>query len=458
MTAYRVIDDHDDLDNIGSHTHDEIDSHIESTPFLVVSGAVPPVTSSSARYLEAGTGIQITDNGPGGSFVIASTVDPVEFTFPNDLSVSLPNGKSFGRYGPGQTIPATGKTPAEVILLAIAEPLDPTVTLTASNILTSAFNTTGSVTTPITASYVINSAGASVSATSLQFRMGGVGPWTTLTTSTSNPLNYDHIFNADPFLTSTLNYQYTVTDTQSATNTATTNLTPQPYAAPTMSLTVSRTTPGGVTGETNTKREKGNTSSTITGTITRQRVNVPITSYSVQYSLNGSAWFDVPGLSSVSVSGNPASVTIPSTVHDDAALKNKSTLYYRVRVTDEYTTTNSSTTTITFLNVIFYGPSSIAPDATGVRSLPSKVFTDTTNPFNLETGDTYRHFTAALPNSFSVTEILDLDALNANITANYSLSTLNVDDGGGTSTSYKVYTMTNAIPYTSNHRHRITRA
>jgi len=158
------------------------------------------------------------------------------------------------------------------------------------------------------------------------------------------------------------------------------------------------------------------------------------------------------------VSGNPASVSIPSTVHDDVSMKNKTTLYYRVRVTDAYTTTNSSTTTVTFLSVIFHGPSSTAPDATGVRSLPSKVFTDTTNPFNLETGDTYRHFTVALPRSLSVTEILDLDALNANITANYSLSTLNVDDGGGNVTSYKVYTMTNAIPYTSNHRHRITRA
>lgn len=456
MTAYRVVEDHEELENVGTRTHNEIDSHIEQTSFLLVTGSVADIPPN-ARLL-SGSGVSIVDNGPGSTLVISASISPSEYVFPSDLSVSLPNGKSFGRYGPGQTIPATGKTPAEVILLAIAEPLDPTVNLTASNILTSAFNTTGSVTTPITASYVINSAGASVSTTSLQFRMGGSGPWTTLTTSTSNPLNYDHVFDADPFLTSTLNYQYTVTDTQSATNTATTNLTPQPYAPPTMSLSVARTTPGGVTGETNTKREKGNTSSTITGTITRQRVNVPITSYSVQYSFNGSSWSDVPGLSSVPVSGNPSSVTIPSTVHDDVNMKNKSTLYYRVRVTDEYTSTNSSTTTITFLNVIFYGPSSTPPDSISLRSLPSKSFTDSSNPFNLETGDAYRHFTIAIPSTLTVIEILDLDALNANITANYTLTTVNTEDAGGTVISYKMYTMTNAIPYTSNHRHRVTRA
>jgi hypothetical protein len=52
---------------------------------------------------------------------------------------------------------------------------------------------------------------------------------------------------------------------------------------------------------------------------------------------------------------------------------------------------------------------------------------------------------------------LDLDALNANITNNYILSQMQVDDAAGTSSSYNVYLMTNSIPYTNNHRHQVTR-
>jgi hypothetical protein len=65
-------------------------------------------------------------------------------------------------------------------------------------------------------------------------------------------------------------------------------------------------------------------------------------------------------------------------------------------------------------------------------------------------------FTVAVPATMSLTQVLDLDALNANITANYVLSTFNVNDGGGTPVSYKIYTLSNAIPYSSDHRHQIT--
>ena len=51
------------------------------------------------------------------------------YTFPSNLLVQLNNGKSWGRYVNGDTIPAAGKTVAEVILLAISEPT-PTPTAT----------------------------------------------------------------------------------------------------------------------------------------------------------------------------------------------------------------------------------------------------------------------------------------------------------------------------------------
>lgn len=72
MTAYRVIDDHSELGNIGTITHDEIDVHVNSTPFVIVSGTVDNVPVN-ARLLTAGSGIVITDEGPTGSIIITST-------------------------------------------------------------------------------------------------------------------------------------------------------------------------------------------------------------------------------------------------------------------------------------------------------------------------------------------------------------------------------------------------
>jgi hypothetical protein len=457
MTAYRVIEDHRELENIGSLTHDQLDSHVNKTPFVVVSGTSDPLPPNS-RYLEAGSGVTIIDKGAGAGLLIAATGSG-SYVFPTDLQVSLSGGKSFGRYLSGDTIPALGKTPAEVIVLAISEPIAPTISLIGANILTSAFNTTGSVDTTLTGSYTINSAGATVSSVSLQFRSGNVGPWNTLTSSPVDPINYDHVFSVGPFFSSILNYQYIVEDSAGGVATGSLNLTPQGYASPASSLNIAATSPGGITGETDLKREKGNVNSTLSGTITRQRVNVPITSYSVQYSTNNSTWTDVPGLSSVPVVGNPSSVTIPATVHYDMSLKSYSTVYYRIQVVDIYQTTNYSPTAVSFLNTIWHGPCGAPPiDSAGVRSLGSKVFTDTSNPFNLQTGTVYNNFTVAMPSTLSLTEVLDLDALNANITANYGGTTFNVTDGGGVATPYHVYTMTNAIPYTYNHRHQVKRA
>jgi len=452
MVAQRVIDDHKDLENIGELTHEELDTHVRQTPFMVLSGSGLPPT---ARYLEAGPRVAITDNGPGAGVTISTE----DYVFSNDLTVTLKNGRTFGRFGSGEQIPATGKTPAEVILMAINEPIDPTVGLTATNILTSAFNTTGFVATVLTGSHTINSSGANASTATLQFRIGDSGSWTTLSNSLTNPQGYSHIFEAEPFFTSTINYRYTVIDSQGAGATASAAIVPQAYSAPTVTLSVVRNTNGGITGESNTKREKGNVASTISGTITRQRVNVPITRYSVQYSTDGTNWSNVPDLTNVAVDNNPATVTIPNTIHDDDTLVDVGTLYYRVRTVDTYTISNSSTTTIRFFDAIWYGPSGTAPgDSAGVRALPSKIFSDGSNPFNLETGTTHRHFTVAVPSTLNITNVTDLDALNANITTSYVSSDMTVNNGGDQPKAYKVYTMTNAIAYSENHRHQVTRA
>lgn len=70
MTAIRVIDDHRELRGIGQLSHPQIDAYLLTSPWLVVSGASGPVPPT-ARVLQSGPGISITDTGPGGALVIS---------------------------------------------------------------------------------------------------------------------------------------------------------------------------------------------------------------------------------------------------------------------------------------------------------------------------------------------------------------------------------------------------
>ena len=360
-----------------------------------------------------------------------------------------------GRYTTGQSIPSTGKTPKDVIQLLAVEPINPTVSLTSSTMI--AFNQTA-ISNVLNLSYTINSLGATVASCSLEWRRGGVGSWTVLSTSTTTPTTYTHNLTDTNFNTAAFNYRFIVTDTVGGTTTATLNITPAAYVAPSISLTVagvSITSP-----ETNSTREKGNVNTNLSGTVTRNSVNVALTSYTLQFQVNGGSWSDIG--SAVSIGPGTSSITL--TNHNPVASNTANTIGYRVMVIDAYQTflasqVYSSTSTVTFLNLIFYGPSSAVPTTSAnVRGLGSRIFTTGSNPFNLNTGNTFVNFTAALPALLSITQVIDLDALNANITANYILSTFNVDDAGGNATSYKVYTMTIASPYSSDHRHQITRA
>ena len=431
----------------GSHTR------LADGTSLIAAG----VTSATSQ-----TGSIAVTTGSSGQITVAS------YVFPSDLTVSLSGGRTFGRYATGETIPATGKTPAEVILLAIAQPINPTVaTPTATNILTSVWNTTGSVNTSLTGSYTINTLGASVASARLEFRSGSSGTWSILTTSTSTPLLFDHTFTVGANFTSTLNYSHIVVDSAGAAATGSVTLTPQTYTSPTIpTITLARTTLGGITGEGNTTRERGNTVSAITGTITRQRTNAPLSSYAVQYRVDGTgAYIGVPGLSG-SIPAVSSTFTFMG-LHDETSLLTSvsSSLVYIVSVVDTWQTSSitPSANGITFLSTIFYGTGATAPTTSAdVRGLTNKVFTTTANPFTLNTGATNRFFTVALPtrntSHDTITSVTDTDALGADITANYVNSAFSVGDGGGVNSTYNVYTMEVATPYAADHRHIVTRA
>jgi hypothetical protein len=122
-------------------------------------------------------------------------------------------------------------------------------------------------------------------------------------------------------------------------------------------------------------------------------------------------------------------------------------------------TSSSRTTRARYFR--FYGPSAASPtNSAEVRALSDSAFqTSNSQTFTLNTGDTLTKYVVALPPGRTISEVIDLDALSANITANYVLQgTINVLDAGGTNRAYNLYEMNNAVPYSSNHRHQITTA
>jgi hypothetical protein len=105
----------------------------------------------------------------------------------------------------------------------------------------------------------------------------------------------------------------------------------------------------------------------------------------------------------------------------------------------------------------FLGPTAATPvTSADVRALASTFHTGAST-FILNTGTVQTKFVCALPPGVTIASVFDLDALNANITAQYVLlGTINVLDAGGTNRAYNLYEMDLGAAYSSNHRHSIT--
>jgi hypothetical protein len=313
---------------------------------------------------------------------------------------------------------------------------------------TIAFNQT-SISNILTYTYSINSLGANVSTTLLEFRRNNSGSWTTLSTNNNVFIN-THDYVDSSFATQSFNYRYTVTDSQGASASATKNITPTAYVAPTATLPV--VGPSVSSPETNLMREVGNYLSSLSGTITRVSPLVDLLSYDLQYRKNsGGTWTTFTS----SVCGS-ASATIPSITHNEPTLFDSTSISYRVLVTDSYTQSSLATSTINFYNLIFYGPTSSTPNnSLKVRSLPNRIFVSgpsASNPFTFYTGLTATVFSVAVPSPSTIT-VFDLDT-SATL-SDYNLSSVLVSNFYGTTSSYNVYTETTGVPY-SNHTHRVT--
>jgi len=381
--------------------------------------------------------------------------------FPNDIRVSLPNGKSFGKYASGATISSKGKTSVQVITEAIVEPIPPTV-----NISTSPspliFNQPNPIIVTINFGYTINSLGAATNTAVLQYYSNSSSTWNTITSiASTSSTSYSKtgftyaIPNADnpQFNTTPFQFKYVVTDTLYASNSATSSVTINGYAAPSITFTGSASRIN-LSIESNNNREIGNTSTILKGSVSRNSIYVPIQYYQYFIKINNGSYTNISPTYSISSGGGSLLNFIDSSANSSAT-----TVTYQVLVKDSYTTT-TSTYTINYNYVIFYGAViTSSTNSSGVRSNSNYQFVNGTNPFILNTGTISRSYEIAFPPSHSPTIIIDLDALNApllNVTGGYFSNNFNVNDGGGTPSLYNIYNMVNAIPYPINHKHQIT--
>lgn len=313
------------------------------------------ITGAALKALFAGGGVtaftQLSDvpNSYAGSALKVVRVNaagtalefyvPASDVFEADFTVSLTGGKTFGKYTTGQTVPALGKTAAEVILDAAIEYLPPAFT----SFTVATINSTEESGTTISGNKTFS--------------------WVFSNPSNITPSTVDII------------------DSTAAVNLAT---------------NISNTSP----------------------------VILPIGTITKVVTLAGSA-----------------------------------TQQWRASATNTQASEFlSSLVTVTWRNKYFYGPNASTPvDSATARALPSNAYYTGGATFTLNTGDTLTDFFVCIPSTKSITSVIDLDALNANITANYvDLGNITVNDAGGNPFTYKLYRMTVGVPYSTNHRHSVT--
>ena len=367
------------------------------------------------------------------------------FVFDADLTAAFGSGKYFGKYVQGDSIPAMGKTAVDVIKDALVAALTPTISLTTPT--TISLNQT-SIDNVLNFSYVINSLNALVVGATLDWRRNNSGGYTALSGNTGATA-FTHSLTDSAFNTQPFNYRYRVTDSFGATAQAVVNITPT-YVAPTIAITL--VGPNTTNPETSTRREKGNVASNISAVITRNSQYVDLQSWQLQYQENGGGYTSIG--TPTSISGSSASTGTIS--HSTASTV--SSARYRIQVIDAYQTSTNDSSTINYLNYIFYGATaSVSTTSANVRSLPVRQLSaDLGNPFNLDSGTQYITYTVAFPGN-TLSEVFDLEA-SVNITSQYDDSVISVLDYAGNATTYNAYTLTLSFPYTDNHRHRITRS
>jgi hypothetical protein len=419
-------------------------------------------------------------------------------TFSSDVTLNLSGSKSFGKYVNGQVLPASGRTPIEVILDALVESIvpgatvralagygDPTITYAAIP-----FGATA-VRNGITWGYQINTPGATAYGATLEFKRGA-GSFSTISGSfwdTSSPFwtqssggftlnSYLHSFTQTQYDTSAITYRYSVHDTGGAgLSFSEVVVNPTAYSNPTNTLTPTAHLVNG--SDNGTSRERGNTGTTLAGTITSTNNTswINITAYLVQYQIGGN-WYnqlnntlnDTTYTTLATPAGSTAvSLSVKPTVSPIDSIA------FRVYVKDTYSTSgiqSTSPSTVSFYKKLFYGATSDIPTtAAQIRELPSSTrltsnsTSHQTGQVTFATGTVYRKFVIALPAGLTlngpafagagtqgVKNLTSAETLFGNSDTGLDRFVLSTgitlaDDFSGTDINYNVYTYTADTPY-----------
>ena len=198
-------------------TPDQLNNAIDVSQQIITQGAV--LISGNQNISGLKNFVQRPTVNGSGVLLQGEASQGTEFKFTGDLTVILSNGKTFGKYQNGQTIPASGKTTSEVIKLAIVEAINPTVNLSVSpaNILLGQTN----ISNQLTFSRTINNPGATVASVSLDWKRSNESTWNNLSTNINLSSPFTHNFTNTVSNSNGIDYRYVVTDSQGSTATAT---------------------------------------------------------------------------------------------------------------------------------------------------------------------------------------------------------------------------------------------
>ena len=375
-------------------------------------------------------------------------------SFASNITVSLPSG-TFGKYSNGMTISSAGKTPQEVILDALRLAQNPTASLSFSSLIP--FNSTSPQNITIAITRAIPNVGAGVKSQSLKWK-NATSAFADLLDATDITTNsYIHAINntvlgtGPPFRTGSVTYQYDFTDSQGSIGaTVTKTLEIASYAAPTMSLTLSNNVP----------REIGDVSTSISGTVTRNSLYVPLSSTQVEYK-SGINAYAIAGTAHP-IENNP--YPIAEFIHNPTGLITGSTyptsITYRVQTTDSYQTSTSGLYTINFYPYIYYGGSDSILNSTNltagiIKGLPGKRLDTGNLSLTIYTGTTNKSFIIALPPSKKLT-VVDDDTVKFPIFSEFNENIIQISNTANIIIPYNVYCMSLSEPYSPEHKFNIT--
>lgn len=316
------------------------DSNTVTGPFSVNQSSIDPLPSMSAGH---------------GSFWDGDSFENVTLARNANIPVSIPTGKSFGRYVTGDTINISGyKSALDIIVDAVQLVQNPSFSTT--TVGTIPFNqTSGSLTVTYNANNPNSNLNRSIRVLVYRKDKGASDVTYTLihtsanfSTVTTGSQSFSDSYTLAAYATNGFTYKFRVEDVDNAVYFAETTVTRDPtaYSQPTVnSLTATRVTNSSSSGESPISREKGNTSSIVTFSIAVNSSNVPINSLVLQRSINGGSTY-----TTIYTFPSPYDGTLSYTdnyVNTDLAL---GSIIYRVLPTTGHPTNpngaNNNTTTV----------------------------------------------------------------------------------------------------------------